>query len=149
MIIACIVLSGLALLAAGTNLILFFVEKKRGAARQQAMLDYVDKLCDSTIDENEEYVKEFVAKFFDKERECFKTENNAFFVEFSKTIGDRFEQHQTEIDKLKSGVVPNYEAALAAANAVNDFNTSLSAIMNYDPIAAAKARRTGGDKEVG
>lgn len=129
MIIACIVLSSLALLAAGANLILFFVEKKRDTARRQAMLDYVNNQCECTIEENETFVKEYVDKNLEK-------------------VGARIEQQQSDIEKLKNGVCPNYEAALAAANAVNDFNAGISAIMNFDPLEAARKRRRVGEEEV-
>lgn len=133
MIIACIVLSSLALLAAGANFILFFAEKKRDAARRQAMLDYVNNQCESIIEENESFVENFVSKHFDK---------------FSESIGEQFKQQQIDIENLKNGVCPNYETALAAANAVNDFNAGISAIMNFDPIEAARIRRRGSEKEV-
>ena len=148
MIIACTILSSLALLAAGTNLILFFVEKKRDTARRHAMLDYVNNQCECTIEDNENFVKEFVEKFFENEKNLFKTENEEFIAKLSKTIGERFEQQQSDIEKLKNGACPNYEAALAAANAVNDFNASISAIMNFDPIEAARKRRRVGEEEV-
>lgn len=54
------------------------------------------------------------------------------------------------IRKLEEGVVPDYEKAKEAARAVDDFNAGLSAIMNFDPMAAARKSRnekngTGGD----
>ena len=148
MIIACITLSSLALLATGVNLILFFVEKKRDTARRQAMLDYVNNRCDSAIEENEAFTKDYATAILEKEKDSFKAENSAFISQFSEQISERFAQQQSDIEKLKSGACPNYEAALAAANAVNDFNAGISAIMNFDPIEAARARRRGGDKEV-
>lgn len=48
---------------------------------------------------------------------------------------------RTRIESLEKGAVPDYEEALAAAKAVNDFNTGLSAIMNFDPMAAARKSR--------
>lgn len=154
MVIACIVLSSLVLLAAVTNIVLFFVEKKRDAERRRAMLDYINNQCDSTIEENEEFVKDFVSTFFDKELKQFKSENDKFFADYSRNIREKFLQQlndieclKSDIEKLKSGAVPNYEAALAAANAVNDFNAGISAIMNFDPIETARARRRGSEKE--
>lgn len=144
MTIACIILSSLALLAAVTNIILFFGEKKREAARRQAILDYINNISGGTVEAAEEYAREL----FDKEIKLFKTENGEFFAEFSKTIHERFERQQRDIDDLKNGACPDYEKALTAANAVNDFNAGISAIMNFDPIAAVKARRQSGDKEV-
>lgn len=48
---------------------------------------------------------------------------------------------EPRIQKLKDGVIPNYEEARKAAKAVDDFNIGLSAIMNFDPMAAAKRAR--------
>lgn len=157
MVIACIVLSSLALLAAGANFILFFAEKKRDVARRQAMLDYVNNQCESTIEENEEFVKDFVSTFFGEEFKQFEAETEKRFSYYGSSfdsIAERTMQQQidieclkSDIEKLKSGAVPNYEAALAAANAVNDFNAGISAIMNFDPIETARARRRGSEKE--
>lgn len=48
---------------------------------------------------------------------------------------------EPRIRKLEDGVIPNYEEARKAAKAVDDFNIGLSAIMNFDPMAAAKKAR--------
>lgn len=48
---------------------------------------------------------------------------------------------EPRIRKLEDGVVPNYEEARKAAKAVDDFNIGLSAIMNFDPMAAARKAR--------
>lgn len=148
MIIACIILSSLALLAAAVNIILFFAEKKRDAARRQALLDYIGNRAENVLGLAEEFAKEyteeFVKEFFGREKEFFNVANDKSFA----TISDSLKRQQEEIEKLKSGTVPDYEAALAAANAVNDFNAGISAIMNFDPIDAARKRRLGGETEV-
>lgn len=149
MIIACLIISSLALLAAAANIILFFVEKKRDQERRHALLDYINNTCNGAQESAENYVEEYVKEFFEKEAELFNTENNEFFVRFSKTIGEQFAQHQKEIDNLKNGAVPDFETAMAAAKAVNDFNAGISAIMNFDPIEAARKRRHNNEEEVG
>lgn len=45
------------------------------------------------------------------------------------------------VESLEHGVVPDFEEAKKAAEAVNDFNKGLSAIMNFDPMAEAKRAR--------
>lgn len=45
------------------------------------------------------------------------------------------------VESLEHGVVPDFEEAKRAAEAVNDFNKGLSAIMNFDPMAEAKRAR--------
>ena len=144
MVIACIILSSLALLAAVVNIILFFAEKKRDAARRQALLDYIGNRAENILGLSEAYAAEFTKEFFAREKEFFNVANQKSYEIISESIKRQGE----EIEKLKSGTVPNYEAALAAANAVNDFNAGISAIMNFDPIDAARKRRLGGEKEV-
>ena len=46
------------------------------------------------------------------------------------------------VSHLEKGMVPDFEAAKAAVKSVNDFNSGLSAIMNFDPMAAAKQQRS-------
>lgn len=45
------------------------------------------------------------------------------------------------VEALEHGVVPDFEEAKRAADAVNDFNKGLSAIMNFDPMAEARKAR--------
>lgn len=46
------------------------------------------------------------------------------------------------VSHLETGMVPDFEAAKAAVKSVNDFNSGLSAILNFDPMAAAKQQRS-------
>lgn len=46
------------------------------------------------------------------------------------------------VSRLETGMVPDFEAAKAAVKSVNDFNSGLSAILNFDPMAAAKQQRS-------
>ena len=46
------------------------------------------------------------------------------------------------VSRLEKGMVPDFEAAKAAVKSVNDFNSGLSAILNFDPMAAAKQQRS-------
>ena len=47
-----------------------------------------------------------------------------------------------QINDLKKGIVPDFEKAKAAAQAVNDFNAGISGILGFDPYDAIKAQRT-------
>lgn len=47
----------------------------------------------------------------------------------------------TIVKKLEDGVVPNYEQAKAAADAVNDFNRGISAILGFDPYSALQSEK--------
>lgn len=139
MIIVCIVLSSLALLAAVVNITLILVDKKREPMRRQALLDYIDNVADGTLEEAEEYVNQRFAKA----SEARKEENAALAHEIDK----RFERQQAEIQKLKAGAEPDYQQAMAAAKAVNDFNSSIISIMNFDPIEVARRNRNNGAQE--
>lgn len=112
------ILSGLALLAAVVNFILLMREKKRSDKRNTAVLQYVDNRADG---------------FYNKVSVQIKNEREA--------VNDRFEKVRREIENLNSGIVPDYNEALAAKEAVDDFNKGLSAIMGFDPIAAVKKSR--------
>lgn len=46
------------------------------------------------------------------------------------------------VSAMEKGMVPDFEAAKAAVKSVNDFNSGLSAILNFDPLAAAKQQRS-------
>lgn len=58
---------------------------------------------------------------------------------------------EDSIKKLENGVMPDYEKAMEAAKAVNDFNAGLSAIMGFDPYEALrreqKKEQLGGEVE--
>ena len=144
--IFCYIISSLALLAAVANIILFCVEKKRTADRFKAMLEYIDNICEGTLAEAECFMKEYVEANSEKLGSDFLVRANSINAQIG-AINICVAELRDEIEKLKAGTVPDYEAAKAAANAVNDFNAGLSAIMNFDPIAVARSRRQGGERE--
>lgn len=128
MIIASMILSCLALLAAVVIATLFLVYKKRESERRQALLDYIDNVAGGVHTSVEELIDE---------------KNKAMEQLFTM-------QHkalQLEISKLKDGVTPDYQKAMDAAKAVNDFNAGIISIMNFDPIEVARRSRTNGTKE--
>ena len=133
------ILSGLALLAAGANIILLCVKKKRDEARWTALLQYIDNVCNGTMEAAEETIKECCGELSKEQEDKLRT---AY-----ANIERRFAEIIDELVKLKAGTVPDYEAAVAAANAVNEFNAGISSILNFDPIAVARARRQGDNKE--
>jgi hypothetical protein len=128
MSIAILILSIAAILMSSVNIALWAVERKQSDRRHCAMLDYTDSKCGSVITATETEAAEL--------REEMQ--------EFRHTVS----VHGERIGKLESGICPDYEKAMAAADAVNDFNAGISAIMTFDPIATARARRLGAaDKE--
>ena len=91
-----VIMSGLALLAAGVLSILYVREKKRNEKQRADAL-----------------------------------------VEYAKGYKELLER----VERLEKGAVPDYEEALAAAKAVDDFNRGLANIMNFDPHEALQRDR--------
>ena len=143
MIIACMIVSCLALLAAVANIILFFAEKKRGNKRNSTMVNFVTTECEAVAKAAAMYTEECTGKKIEGSTRLIMEDVDSI----GRKIARRFERNEEEIKNLKSGTIPDYETALSAAKAVNDFNAGISAIMNYDPIAAVRAQRQSVDKE--
>ena len=63
------------------------------------------------------------------------------------TLEDNVCKLEKRLTELENGASPSYEKAKQAAQAVNDFNTGISAILNFDPHDVLKSRRDdfGGD----
>ena len=117
--IIAIILSSLALLAATAGLILTIRERKRSQKRNAALVRYVERTAQDVLTKATESVKTL-----------------------EKSCGDR-------IEALEKGIVPDFEKAKAAANAVNDFNAGITGIMGFDPFEALRAQRdgnSGGDR---
>lgn len=142
MIIACIILSSFALLAAAVNITLYLVDKKRDPERRQALLDYIDNITYGVQTASEELISENNKAFSELLKEYIK-ENSAFIEHTEKWLNE----HSKEIEILKSGGSPDYNKALEAAKAVNDFNASIVSIMNFDPVEAVRRKRNNGTKE--
>ncbi len=53
-----------------------------------------------------------------------------------------------KVGALEKGICPDYEAAKEAAKAVDDFNSGLSAILNFDPLGEARRKRENPMREL-
>lgn len=109
-----LILSGLALLAAGVCLVMIRREKKRSVKRNAALV-----------------------RFVEKEAKAVSTAAGIYSDEHIKKCIER-------IEKLEQGITPDYEAAKQAANAVNDFSKGITNILGFDPMEALKAERQKG-----
>lgn len=58
-----------------------------------------------------------------------------------ESIGNSLEDILRRTGDLEKGIVPDFEQALEAAKAVDNFNAGLSGILGFDPIEAAKKQR--------
>lgn len=115
--IVTMILSGLALLAASVCLILLIQEKKRNQKRNTALVNLIDNYFTRSMTTLEGV------------RGCV--------VMFNTTVTEM----NSRVKKLEEGISPDYNEALAAKQAVDDFNIGLSAILNFDPMAAMKKSR--------
>lgn len=82
------------------------------------------------------------------DRKAIETEGNIFAAvnEINERGLKQLKEIAGKLERLEQGVVPDYNEALAAANAVNDFNKGISAILGYDPGEAMRAsRKEGGE----
>ena len=121
-----LIVSGLALLAAGTCLCFLMQEKKRNQERNAAMLTYVGIECDAVIKAAGAYTDEKVTSADNKLRE-----------DMSAAVSGMCDR----VENLERGIIPDYENAIAAVSAVNDFNQGISNLLNYDPVSALAAQR--------
>ena len=115
--IVTMILSGLALLAASVCLILLIQEKKRNQKRNTDLVNLIDNYFTRSMT-TLEGVKGCV-------------------VMFNTTVTEM----NSRVKKLEEGISPDYNEALAAKQAVDDFNMGISAILNFDPMTAMKKSR--------
>lgn len=115
MAITALIISGFALLAAGVCLCLLAREKKRNEKRNAAMLTYISKECEAV--------------------------STAAGMYADETVTAAIKGVCARIENLEKGIVPDYEKAMAAANAVNDFNSGITNILGFDPYEALRSQR--------
>lgn len=126
MTIIAIILSSLALLAAIADLGMTLRERKRSKERSAALLQYIDektKGIDAQTDQK--------------------------LLAFAKGFSEDLTKAEQRISALESGIIPDFEKAKAAADAVNDFNAGISGILGFDPHEALKKQRNesaGGER---
>ena len=116
--IATFVLSGLALLAACASIFMAKRNEKRSKERNAALVRYAGDL--------DTYCRQYAKR---------KSE------ELASELRGEIDLLKGKVDSLASGIVPDYEQAKAAANAVNDFSKGISNILGFDPMEALKKQR--------
>lgn len=113
------IMSGLALLAACLCLCMTVITEKRSKKRNAALLQYVDKSAKAAADKAKKEAEENSKKYTD----------------------DTVEPVRQKIADLENGILPDYEQAKAAAEAVNDFSRGISNILGFDPMKALDEQR--------
>ena len=58
-------------------------------------------------------------------------------------LEDETRQLLDRVEKLEKGIVPDYNEALRAASAVNDFNAGIANILNYNQLDEMRKARDG------
>ena len=115
MAITALIISGFALLAAGVCLCLLVREKKRNEKRSAAMCNLISKECEAV--------------------------SKAAGLYTDETVTAAINGMSARVENLEKGIVPDYEKALAAANAVNDFNSGITNILGFDPYNSLRTQR--------
>lgn len=132
-----LIVSGLALLAAGVCLCLLAQEKKRNLKRNTAALGYADNCMAEAKKDARDMLDAAALDISGR----FTTEELAMAQATDEKIAEAIAAVTTRIENLEKGVVPDYEKAIAAVSAVNDFNQGISNLLNYDPREALAAQR--------
>ena len=124
MTIIFIAVSSLALLAAIVSFSMLLCEKKRSKKRNAALMQYIDEMADGIRVYNSNYMQDVKA-------------------ELAKQVSEL----DVRIASLEKGIVPDFEKAKEAADAVNNFNAGITGILGFDPHDVLKKQRgnTGGD----
>lgn len=127
------IMSSLALLAALAGIALLIYEKKCSKKRNTALMQYVDSVCAScsgNVDAMLQVLRKQIGTL-------------------SGEVTDLREQTgilSGKVKDLEGGIVPDFEKAKAAADAVNNFNAGISGILGFDPHEVLKKQRNdGGD----
>ena len=81
-----------------------------------------------------------------RERKRSQERNTALLQYISRSVEDTENRVARRLADLENGLLPDYEKAKEAANAVNSFNDGITGILGFDPYAALQAQR---DKERG
>ena len=83
------------------------------------------------------------------ERKRSQKRNAALLQYMDSKITEATQSLARRIKALEDGIVPDFEKAKEAANAVNDFNAGITGILGFDPYEALQAQREqyhGGEK---
>ena len=62
-------------------------------------------------------------------------------LRYKAAVSDEMRKMVKRICDLEKGIVPDFEEAKSAANAVNDFNRGINNILGFDPFEALQKQR--------
>ena len=152
-----LILASVAMVAAVAALILVILERKRS----RALVTAVDKRFRGMAKDSKEsqnkilcYIEEGNKKTIATVEERAKGVNDRVdkTIVALKKVNGKVEEMQkavqankNRIEDLEQGVVPDFETAQKAVNAVNDINKGIAGILGFDPLEAMKKGRQEGD----
>lgn len=147
-----LIISGLALLAASGCLYLLDKEKKRNEKQNTDVCNYAD----ACLQEAKSYALKLVNDALLEISGRFTTEEMGILTAVDEKISEEVFMIQNRlmeemakavkgvsnrVDNLEKGIVPDYEKAMAAADAVNSFNQGITNILGFDPKEALIEQR--------
>ena len=117
-----LILSGLALLSAVVNLILFVWRVKRENRRYESLVIYIDTSDSKTVTAAKNSARDSVSELLDG-------------------YDKKLEGFDNKISALEQGICPDYEAALAAKESVDRFSEGVMNILTYgNPVPQKKEK---------
>lgn len=123
-----VIMSGLALLAAMASLALWIWERKRSQKQRATMIRLISSETKAAVKYTDIEVKKVHAK-----ADCIRKDLDSMISSMAET--------EKNVKDLMQGVVPDYEEAVKARDAVSSFSRDIAAILNFDPLQAAKETR--------
>lgn len=118
----------------------------RGAFRIQrkSMMDYTKQEDEALRKTMEECIDQKISA---AQRESDEKTRSSFLrcVAAIKNVSAKVSKQSDRIEDLENGVIPDYNEAMKAVDAVNDMNRGISGILGYDPMEALRKSRQESD----
>lgn len=151
------ILAAIAAVAAVAALVLVVLERKhsralvsavdqrfRGMVRvnkesQNNILRIAEEVNKKAIVRTEELAKDVNGRI-DKVNQAVRTVNAK-----AEAVKKTAKENKDRIENLEQGIVPDFNEAMRAVNAVNDMNSGIANIFGFDPLEALKQSRQEGD----
>ena len=111
----CMIMSGLALLAATASLVLIIQEKKRNEKRNTAMIDYIGAECKAVATAAEDYTNERIPD--------------------AESVNKRIEEVRKMVEDIGENVMST------SGQFQDQLGQTLASIMSFDPVAAQRKSR--------
>ena len=111
----------------------------KGKKQREALVQYVNQVSADAHTKVLDTVQEQmhgVRSDIEKTQKAVRTVNNKAVISLKAYRGI-----ESRVGRLEQGMVPDYDEALRAVNAVNDLNSGIANIFGFDPMDALKKSR--------